>query len=104
MAASAWEQNIYIPAVRSGETAVTTAGTAVALGSGEIHGPIAIKALAANTGIMYVGYVAGDVANDSGFELSAKEVVIINHIVNLADLMVDSSVNGEGVCWIALNV
>ena len=105
MTTNVWDTNIYIPSVRSGQTAVTTAGTEVALGSGEIHGPLAIKALAANTGLVFVGRIAnGTVASSTGFQLAAGEVITLNYVSDLGDLLVDSAVNGEGVCWIALNV
>lgn len=88
---------------RSGQKAVTTAGTEVALGSGAVNGPLMIKALAANTGKMYVGNDgAGAVANSSGYELSAGDSVILNYVADLNTVMVDSSVNGEKVCWLAL--
>ena len=39
--------------VFSGQTAVTTAGTEVALGSVKVNAPVIVKALAANTGTSY---------------------------------------------------
>lgn len=89
----------------SGKTAVTTAGTAVALGSQAIAGPLAIRALHANTGLIYVGNDnADDVASTNGFELAADETIILSYVANLSDIYVDSAVNGEGICWLALEV
>lgn len=87
----------------SGKKTVTTAGTAVALGSGQIAGPLMVKALAANTGKIYIGNDgAGDVASTNGLELSAGEPVVFEHVGNLGNIFVDSSVNGEGVTWLCL--
>jgi hypothetical protein len=90
-------------AALSGQTTVTTAGTEVALGTGRANAPVSIKALAANTGYMYVGN-AGDntVASTSGYQLAAGEQVTLSYLGDLGDVMVDSSVNGEKVCWLIL--
>jgi hypothetical protein len=89
----------------SGLKAVTTAGTALALGSQQIAGPILVKALTTNTGLVYVGNDgAGDVASTNGYPLAAGDQVIFDHVANLANIMVDSAVNGEGVAWIALKI
>ena len=91
-------------AALSGQTTVTTAGTAVALGSVQINGPLMVRALTGNTGFMYVGSDgAGDVTSANGFELDAGEYIIFEWVGNLGSLWVDSSVNGEKVCWIALD-
>jgi hypothetical protein len=88
-----------------GQKTVTTAGTAVALGSQAIGGPLAVKALAANTGVVVIGNDgAGDVTTSNGFQLSAGEVIVFNHVANLANIIVDSAVSGEGVCWLALDI
>jgi len=87
----------------SGQKAVTTAGTALALGSGQVHGPLMIKALAANTGNMFIGNDgAGDVTSGNGLELGAGDVVVFAHIALLTDLIVDSAIDGEGVAWLML--
>ncbi len=89
----------------SGQKTVSTAGAAEALGAQPIGGPIAVKALAANTGVVVVGNDgAGDVTTANGFQLSAGEVVIFNHVASLANILVDAAVNGEGVCWLALDI
>ena len=88
----------------SGQKTVAAAGTAEALGSALIHGPLMIKALLANTNNVYIGNDgAGDVTSGSGIELDAGEVAVFNHVGSLANLIVDVDTNGEGVSWIALN-
>jgi hypothetical protein len=79
----------------SGVKTVTAAGTAEALGSGQLG----------NAGYIYVGNDgAGDVASTNGLELAAGDVAIFDHVSNLSAIMVDSSVNGEGVSWIMLSI
>jgi hypothetical protein len=88
----------------SGQKTVTTAGTALALGTAAINAPLMVKALAANTGAMYIGNDgAGDVTSGNGLELAAGDVVIFDWVANLGALILDSAVNGEGVAWLALN-
>ena len=89
----------------SGKKTVATAGTAEALGSGQVAGPLMVKALAANTGKVYLGNDgAGDVSSANGLELSAGDVVVFQHVGSLANIMLDSSVNGEGVTWLCLEI
>ena len=58
-----------------------------------------VKALSTNTGKMYVGGAGdGTVSSSTGFELSAGNVIFVP-VTNLKDVFVDSSVNGEKVCW-----
>jgi hypothetical protein len=86
----------------SGRTVVSSAGTPVVLGAGEIHGMLYIKALAANTGIIEVG--DSGTAAASGYQLSAKEELLLYNVEELADIYIDATVNGEGVCWTRLRV
>ena len=89
----------------SGQMNVTTAGTEVALGSLQINGPLLVKAKPANTGDIYLGNAGdGTVSSTTGIILDAGDVVVFDWVGNLGSIMVDSSVNGEGVGWIALNV
>ncbi len=89
-------------AERSGQTVVANAGTEVALGTGEVFGPLMVKALPGNTGIMYIGNQAGAVTSTSGMPLSAGEVIIFDWVDSLAQILVDGTVNGEGVAWLRL--
>lgn len=87
----------------SGKKTVTTAGTAEVLGTAMVHGPLMVKALAANTGLAYVGNDgAGDVASTNGLELSAGEVVVFSLIASLSQIIVDTAEDGEGVTWLML--
>ena len=89
----------------SGQKTVTTAGTAEALGSQAVQGPLMIKALESNTGYIYLGNDGTpDVASSTGLVLAAGDAVIFDHVGNLASIYLDCSVDGEGVAWLALNV
>ena len=88
----------------SGQKTVTTAGTAVALGSQVINAPIIIKALDTNTDVIAIGNDgAGDVTTSNGLRLDPGESVILEFIGNLASIMIDSAEDGEGVSWMMLN-
>ena len=88
----------------SGQKTISTAGTAEALGSQVINAPIMIKALDTNTDVAAVGNDgAGDVTVSNGMRLDAGDVIIMEFVGNLASIMVDVAVNGEGVAWLVLN-
>jgi len=64
-----------------------------------------VKALLANTGYVYIGNDgAGDVASTNGLELAPGDIVVFDHVGNLANIIIDVSVNGESVAWLCLNV
>jgi len=89
----------------SGQKTVTTAGTAVALGSQAVNAPLIVKALDTNTGVVALGSDgAGDVTVSNGLRLAAGESVVFEFVGNLGSLWLDSAVNGEGVSWLILNV
>ena len=92
--------SVAIPtAIYHGQTTVITAGTEVPLAASQaILSGVRIKALAANTGVIYVG--ANPVTSSTGFALAAGEEVFVE-VANLAMAYIDSSVNGEGVSYIA---
>lgn len=95
-----------MPAI-SGQRTVTTAGTAVRLAASSfpILGPLMVKALDTNTGVIALGHDgAGDVTVSNGLRLLTSEVVVFEFVGNLYDLWLDSAVNGEGISWIMLNV
>lgn len=85
--------------IRSGKKTVTTAGTRVVLGT-TVAKSVTIRALATNTGLIYVGDVT--VASTNGFQLSAGESVSLD-ISTLSRIYIDSSVNGEGVTYVSMN-
>ena len=86
--------------VFNGKTTVTTAGTRVVLAGSTTVKSVTIKALAANTGTIYVGNAT--VANTNGYALAKNETISMD-IANLTTVNIDSSVNGEGVTYIAVN-
>ena len=91
----------------SGQRTVTTAGTAVRLAASSTPctGPLMVKALDTNTGVVALGHDgAGDVTVSNGLRLAAGDAVVFEFVGNLYDLWLDSSVNGEGVSWLMLNV
>jgi hypothetical protein len=92
-----------MPAV-SGLSIVATAGVATPLGDQIINAPLTVKAMQTNTGLIYLGHDgAGSVADDSGFQLSAGDQITFRFIGNLASVLLDASVDGEGVTWLILN-
>lgn len=86
--------------VGNGKTTVTTAGTRVPLASSTAVKSFTIRALATNTGLIYVGNTSVSSAN--GFQLSKSETVSLD-LDNLSKVNIDSSVNGEGVTYIYLS-
>lgn len=91
---------IDVDTALSGQITVTTAGTEVQGGNVPLPNGVFIKALAANTGKIYVGNDgAGAISSSTGFELSAGELIIIL-VDNLNKLWFDASVNAQKVCWI----
>lgn len=81
-----------------GQNAITTAGAEEALASSQaLLSGVTVKALHANTGMIYVG--TNPVTSTTGFVLDAGEQIFIE-VDNLADVYVDCSVSGEGVSFI----
>ena len=77
------------------QTTVTTAGTRVALTAGGAS-LIYVRALAGNTGVIYVGDVT--VSSSVGYELSAGEYVLIHPPdYEIAAVYVDSAEDGDKV-------
>ena len=86
-------------AIQNGQKTVTTAGTRVALASSTaITHSVTIKALHGNSGWIYVGN--SSVASSNGLVLDAGESCEIE-VANLSTVYIDSSVNGEGVSYVA---
>jgi len=89
----------------SGQTTVTTAGTAVPLGSQPINGPLVVKALQANTNPVAIGNDGtNDVTLSNGLQLAAGDAVVFDFVGNLSSIWIDATTNGEGVAWLSLNV
>ncbi len=85
----------------SGQKQVTIAGTAERVHPGmPVLGPLQVKALPGNTGLVYVGNDgAADVSSSNGFPLSAGEAVVFFRVADLCYLWLDAAVSGEGVAW-----
>lgn len=88
-----------LPAVYTGKTTVTSAGTEVPLASAQAVYSVTVKALAANTSTIYVG--GEGVSSTTGFQLAARESVSLD-IGDLSTVWIDSAVNGEGVTYLAI--
>jgi hypothetical protein len=87
----------------SGQKTVTSAGTAEALGSALNNGPLVVKALDTNTGKIYLGNDgSGSVSSANGLILLASEIAVFDWVASLASIMVNATVNGEGVSWMRL--
>jgi len=86
--------------VGSGAQTVATSGTRVALNSSTAIKSVTIRALATNTGLIYVG--SSSVTSANGFQLSSSETVSLD-IDNLSKVYIDSSVSNEGVTYIYLS-
>jgi hypothetical protein len=89
----------------SGQKTIATAGTELALAAVGTYAncAVAVKALPANTGVMYVGWTTpGVVSATTGFPLSAGQTIIFDHVSDLGFIMVDASVSGESVAWLIL--
>jgi hypothetical protein len=82
----------------SAEVSVSTAGTAVQIAATgkTLKWGVLFKALAGNSGMIYVGNVSNDVASTNGIELDAGEQIFIP-AMDLSDIWIDASVNGEDV-------
>jgi hypothetical protein len=83
----------------NGKTSVTTAGTRVVLAASQVVRSVVVKALAANTGTIYVGNAT--VAASNGFQLAAGDTVSFD-LTNLNTINLDCSVNGEGVTYMGI--
>lgn len=81
-----------------GQNTVAAAGTEEDLATTQaLEQGVYVKALAANTGLVYVG--SGTVSSADGYELSAGEQVFIP-VADIATVAIDAAVNGEGVSYI----
>lgn len=83
-----------------GRKVVTTAGTAVALGTTTAIKKIYVQAETDNTGVIVIGNstVVASLATRRGIALNAGDTIEID-IYDLADLYIDSTVNGDGVTF-----
>ena len=85
--------------IGSGQKTVAAAGTAEVLGSSTATQSIIVKALAGNTGNIYVG--GSGVTSSNGFVLAAGDTVSID-TDNLSDVYIDADNSGEGVSYLII--
>jgi len=83
--------------VGNGQNTVASAGTAEALAGSTAIESVTIKALHANTGMIYVGDSGVDSTN--GFVLDAGETVSMD-VDNLADIYIDADTSTDGVSFL----
>lgn len=86
--------------IGDGRKVVTTAGTAVALASTTAVKRVYIQAEIDNTGVIVVGAstVVASLSTRRGIALNAGDVLTLD-IDDLADVYIDSTVNGDGVTF-----
>ncbi|MDP2654889.1 MAG: hypothetical protein Q8Q08_12785 [Candidatus Omnitrophota bacterium] len=85
---------------KTGQKTVTVSGTPEQLGSGKVPSELVIKALAANTGTICVGYSSATAQKASGdfFPLAAGESLALA-TDNLDDIWLDVMVSSDGVAY-----
>jgi len=89
--------------IGDGRKVVTTAGTSVALATSTPCREVTITALGTNTGTLVVGgtTVVASAGTRRGVALAAGASLTLQ-IDDLADIYIDSTVNGEGVSYLYL--
>lgn len=88
----------------SGQTTVTASGTAVALGSGIVNGPLQVSALPTNTHSVYIGNDGNDtVSNLTGFVIPSGESLVFNYVGDLGKIYVNSLAANQKVSYIILD-
>ena len=87
----------------AGTTTVTTAGTEVQISNttNKVRW-IQVKALAANSGIAYLG--VSDISATNGYELSAGNTIEVDFgdqggTVPFSTFYVDAATDGDKLCW-----
>lgn len=86
--------------ILNGKTTVSTAGTRVALAGATACKSVTIKALATNTGLIYVGN--NTVASTNGLQLAPGESVSLD-IADLSTVNLDAANNNDGVTYLGVN-
>lgn len=90
--------------IAHGQDTVTTAGTPEQLNGGISQAvpdghAVTVKALNANTDLVYVGDKDNNPSSSTGFELAAGEAISLA-VTDVSEIEIDVDTNGEGVCWI----
>jgi len=90
-----------LPTLVTGQKTVTTPGTPEQVSSDGPCKVAFIKALAGNSGTVYVAAASSPAPSANGMELAAKESITIE-VDALSKIWLDVSSGGEGVCWAIL--
>ncbi len=86
----------------SGSVSGDIAGS-IALGDQDILGPLMVKALTTNTGLVYIGDDGDGVVDEtSGMPLAKGESAVFAYVGNLSSLKLLPAVDNEGVAWLSL--
>ena len=89
----------------SGQNTIAAAGTAEALGSQIINGPLMVKALDGNAGNVYVGNNgSNDVASTNGIVLAPGDAIVFEYVYSLGHIYLDAANNDDGAAWLMLSV
>ena len=92
--------NVSVATAICGQITVTTAGTEVQGSNVALTNGVWIKALAGNTGVVYVGNDGnGAVSSSTGFQLDKGDVILIQ-VSNLNELWFDAATNNDKFCWL----
>jgi hypothetical protein len=87
----------------SGQKIIAAAGYTERLHAGlPLNGPVMVRALPSNSGLVFIGDQAG-VAGGQSLPLSAGESVVWHHLTDLRNLWLDATADGDGVAWCLLS-
>jgi len=89
---------VFVEGQFTEQITVTTAGVSVQGGNVPAPTGIVVKALAANSGTVYVWWQGGD-GRTHGFELASGDAMFFP-VENLNRLWFDASAASQKVCWI----
>lgn len=81
----------------------TSAGEPLAATPTPIGGPVIVKAIVANDGLVYLGGSL-TIATNNAFTLLPGESVVLDYVGDLSSLFLRVSVANEGVEWLRLSV
>jgi hypothetical protein len=84
-----------------GQRTVSLSGTEVSLHSSSVPvSSCAVKALAGNTGKLYLG--ANPVTTSTGYELSPGDAIVLD-IDNTSDVYIDAATGGDGWSYVCIH-
>jgi hypothetical protein len=90
--------------ILSRQKTITSAGVSYTLADVVINGPVSIKALPTNTGVVYLGDDGtGVVSSGTGYPLSASGEVTLD-VGNLSKISVTSTASGDKIAILTKNI